>query len=173
MNKLYETAKECLGLNLAPTYKELGCVEALRNVFKKATGEELADTYSTRTLYLFLKKDTRFKEVFEPATGDLILSPTGYGNGSFVGHCGVVGENKIIYSNNSDTLLWDTKYTIDSWRERYMRKGGFPMFYYHLIEKQPVKPETPLKPQDLTNKEQLKVILEKVVKLLKQLLGIK
>ena len=164
MNKLFETAKRCVGLNLAPQFKEFGCVESLSNVFRQATGTELGENASTYKLYLLLEKDSRFIDVEKPLPGDLILSPTGFGSGKIAnGHTGIVGED-CVYSNNSATLKFDKHYTLASWKKRYVDLGGFPMKFYRLIDKEAESKEI----ENLTKQLNL---LQQLVATLKRLLN--
>src|SRR3954462_12894985 len=59
-----------------------------------------------------------------PPSGDIVISPTGYGNGSMPnGHVGIIGDNGQIMSNNSATGLWDIHFTLASWKARYVDQG--------------------------------------------------
>ena len=130
---LFETAKACIGKDMAPNENEFGCAEAVNNVFQKAFGVPVGGGLSTYRMYQVLMADKRFKRVFDPTAGDLIISPTGFGNGKIIGHVGIVSENDKIMSNNSSDGLWLENYTVLSWKGRYVFIGGFPMAYYRVI----------------------------------------
>lgn len=147
--KLNETAEGLLGKALSPLNKELGCVEALSNVFRKAFNEELGENDSTRKLYECLLKDPRFEITLFPPVGCIIISPTGSGNGSIKGHVGIVSDQCIL-SNNSTSLLWDKHHTITTWKARYEKLGGMPIKFFSL--------------KDDKAKEDPKVELEKIQK---------
>lgn len=128
---LYATAKSLLGKDVAPKENEFGCAEAINFVFKKAFGQEVGGDLSTYRMYLILQKDKRFQKILQPLTGSIVISPTGFGNGNLKnGHVGLVSENRKIMSNDSKSGLWLENYTLDSWRERYMVRGGFPMVFF-------------------------------------------
>ena len=141
-NKLYSYAKKCLGLTLAPTYRDLGCVESLQAVFKGATGLTLNDSPSTSKLYISLQKDKRFIPVTEPIQGDIIISPTGYGNGLVVnGHTGIISDSGKVMSNNSKTLKWSEHITLEYWKKRYGNVGGMPVKFFRYCEPVEATPE--------------------------------
>jgi hypothetical protein len=82
-----------------------------------------------------LSKDARFKQVvlFDALPGDIIVSPTGYGNGTMPnGHTGVISDNNRIYSNDSATGKWLQNYTVQSWTARYKLSGGYPCNVYRI-----------------------------------------
>ena len=43
------------------------------------------------------------------------------------GHTGVILANNVIASNDSATGKFIKNYTLDTWAERYVNKGGFKM----------------------------------------------
>lgn len=136
---LYEVAYSCIGRDASPADTvpdSVACVESLNEVYKKAFGGYIATgapRVSTNALYKFLLSDSRFRKVDIPMKGDIIISPTGYGNGSLSnGHAGVVGKTHIM-SNDSATGTWEPNYTIDTWKRRYVDKGGFPMVYFRIV----------------------------------------
>lgn len=163
--KLYQYAKTCIGKNKAPLLKTLGCVEALSAVFREALGEELGENASTYRLYLLLEKDVRFEELSYPVLGCLVISPTGFGNGSIRGHIGIVSDSEKIMSNNSDLLLFDEHYTLKTWRERYVELGGMPMSFFKLKNEEQIETEVIKKKIDLLTK--LVLLWQEVLRLLK------
>ena len=66
--------------------------------------------------------------------GNIVISPTGMGDGSIRGHVGIMGKNDVIMSNDSRTGKWMANYTIETWRERYSRKGKMPVYFYKVIK---------------------------------------
>ena len=152
--KLYQVAMECLGKDLVPEEDDLACMGALNAVFKKAFNEEIGGGLSTYRAYQILRIDTRFQKALVPLKGDIIISPTGYGNGTFRnGHTGIVGEDEKVMSNTSANGLWLANYTLTSWKKRYKDYGGFPMVYFRVVGVMPeiikaVAKTSPLAPDD-------------------------
>ena len=168
--KIYEYAKSCIGKNLAPIYKELGCAEAVNNVFIQAIGEDVGGGASTNRMYNSLLNDARFQILETPELGCIVLSPSGYGNGKIKnGHVGIYSDNDKIMSNSSDTLKWAEHYTLVSWFARYGKIGGFPTRFFALRYDRgtPDKVEDQKVIEELTKKVGL---LTRLVELLKQLL---
>lgn len=131
---LYDVARACIGKDMAPLENEYGCAEAVNAVFKKAFGREIGGGLSTFRMYPILRSDKTFQPVLSPLPGDIIISPTGYGNGNLSnGHVGIVGENETILSNTSVNGLWLSNFTISSWKEKYVYGGGFPMAYFRVV----------------------------------------
>ena len=125
MNKIYQKALECLGLDMSTKEDEYGCAEAVNKIFKLATGREVGGDISTYRMYLSLRKDDDFIQSPYNLPGDIIISPTGFGKGN--GHVGIVSENNKIMSNNSANSLWEENYTIDEWRNKFK---DFPILFY-------------------------------------------
>ena len=103
--KLYLTAISCLGIDASPNDvapDEYGCAETVNAIHKKAFGFEIGGTVSTSRMYEALKASRFFTRVDMPKTGDVIISPTGYGNGNLTnGHVGIVGQDQRVMSNSS------------------------------------------------------------------------
>jgi len=130
---IYETAKSCMGKKMSPIFKAYGCAESVNNVVMMAIGTAVGGGASTYQMYQELKKNKRFKKIDIPEEGDIVISPSGYGNGKIAnGHVGILSAGNFIMSNNSDTLKWDTHYDIDSWKARYQKKGGFPVDFFRV-----------------------------------------
>ena len=135
--KIYTHAQALRGKDASPrdvASDEYGCAESVSTIlatlfppFQVVTG--------TYTLYMVLKGAVEFMEVSTPLRGDILISPTGFGGqgGISNGHVGIVSDNRIVMSNNSLTGLWDTHYTLDSWRERYQVIGGYPVKFFRRI----------------------------------------
>lgn len=145
---LYQTALECLGKDMAPYEDEFGCAEAVNAVFKKAFGRDIGGGQSTYWLYGILKNDTRFEKNFSPLPGDIIISPTGYGNKKKLrnGHIGIVSDSEQIMSNNSINGLWEKNYTFITWTRRYKIFGNYPVEFFRVKTPQlaPTAPTIPI-----------------------------
>jgi len=88
----------------------------------------------TYTLYEFLNTSPRFVKVTTPQAGDIILSPTGLGNGKIQGHTGIIDSNNRVLSNDSMSGRWSSNYTLLTWNARYKVLGGLPVYYYRIIK---------------------------------------
>lgn len=86
----------------------------------------------TWTLWDYYEKHPRFKRTTEPKPGTRIISPTVAGK-PFPGHCGVFMEDMTIASNDSDSGLFLKNFTYDTWKARYVQKGGYPIYLYDRI----------------------------------------
>jgi|GEM_PF-2681440 len=123
-----------LGLDVAPLNNEFGCAEAVNNIVFEAFGDYAGGDVSTYRMYHSIKNNKKFIRVTKPLAGDIILSPTGFGNGNLSnGHVGIVSYGYSILSNDSVTGKWMPNYTFKSWKKRYGDKGGFPICYYRRI----------------------------------------
>lgn len=135
--RLYEASKECIGIEVSPddlASDEVACVESLENILYKEFGFYVGGDQPMLATWLFiaeLRKDSRFEEVDSPLPGDIIISPTGSGNGKIRGHTGIVGKYQIM-SNNSFTSLWDIHFTLETWERRYTQKGGMRMYFFRI-----------------------------------------
>ena len=133
-DKLLAEAKSKLGQDvttkdLAPT--ELACVEAVTEILNKVVPFPIM-TY-TPTFLTELKKDSRFKATLDLKAGNIIVSPTGSGNGTVRGHAGILDDNGRIMSNSSATGKWEANYTIDGWVDRFRVKGKMPIVVLELV----------------------------------------
>lgn len=109
-----------------------GCAISMNEVHRKIFGHPIGGGAATRDLVRYLRSDPTFKEVLIPLPGDIVISPTDYSrlpNPPFVGHVGLIGKHCIM-SNNSYNGLWQTKYTLNSWKKRYYDLGGYPMLFF-------------------------------------------
>jgi hypothetical protein len=127
----------CLGKDASPSDKaddEFACAESVNEIVFRALGDYAGGDLSTTRMYLALPNNKKFAKVTSPIKGDIVLPPTGYGNGSMPnGHVGIMGDNGRIMSNNSNNGPWDIHFTLASWKARYVDQGGFPMVYYRRI----------------------------------------
>lgn len=137
--KLYRIACSYLGQDVSPlddkVSDEYACAETVSKIVQKAFGDFSSDAIlSTTLLFYKLKNHQSFKQVLEFEAGNIIISPTGYGNGHLAnGHTGICGMNGKIMSNNSATGIFKENYTIDSWIKRYRVMGGFPIFVFKRV----------------------------------------
>ena len=130
-DKIYEIAKNCLGKNFA-TNDQLGCAETVNAVVKLALGFEVGGGPSTQAMFEALKYSNTFKQVIDPICGDIILSPTGQGNYPH-GHVGIVAKYGVL-SNDSNSGKLAEKFTLDSWKNYFQAKGGFPVLFYRAVD---------------------------------------
>lgn len=93
----------------------LGCAAAVTAILHDELHLNIAKALSTDVLYDELK-NAGWKEVSTDTPGAVIISPT---QGGQHGHTGIIGENGVIYSNNSDNGTWGDKFTVESWRAYY------------------------------------------------------
>jgi hypothetical protein len=135
--RLYDVSKASIGREMSPEDRaddEVGCVESLEGVYKAFCGRyisgHLTPFLSTYALYKALQEHPDFMEVDEPLPGDIVVSPTGLGNGRIKnGHTGIVGF-KDWMSNDSRTGKWEANYSHESWLSYYGVRGGFPIAYF-------------------------------------------
>ena len=134
---LYDMAVSCLNTDVTPADQvpdDVACAETVNAIHKKTFGKEIGGGSATRAMYHALLNNPLWTKVFEPEAGDLVISPTGYGNGSLAnGHVGIVGKNNVIMSNSSSTGKFTENFNIDSWKDRYADKGGFPVVYFRKV----------------------------------------
>lgn len=118
-----------------PTSDEVSCALAVTTILNQVD-PTIPIITGTWTLDDYLAKSSKFERVSEPIgdpkAGDIVISPSGLGNGNFPGHVGIYIDKFNIMSNNSYTGLWEKNYTRESWRNRYYYKGGFPVRLYRM-----------------------------------------
>lgn len=127
-------AFESLGIDISPEDlipDEVSCALNVSTLLKRIFPDFKLHT-STEELCRALNKDKRFEVTLELKAGSVIVSPTPRGNGSIIGHAGVILNEGQIASNDSRTGLWTLNYTIDSWARRYRGIGGFPLIVFKL-----------------------------------------
>lgn len=135
--RLLVLAKSLLGKHL--TLDEsipamVGCAEAVSFVLRQF-GFTIPNggIAGTASLLAFLLQYSGVKEVSSPTPGCLLVAATGTGNGKNRGHTGVMGENGIIMSNNSETGKWDTQWNLTRWLANYDGYGGIKTRYFQPI----------------------------------------
>jgi hypothetical protein len=92
---------------------ELACADAVCNIVHDQMGINLPKTLSTKELYENMVKGG-WQEVDPHTPGAVIVSPA---TDTTHGHAGIVGQGGKIYSNSSQTGLWEQNYTVDSWTQ--------------------------------------------------------
>lgn len=134
---LHTTAIGCLGIDASPNDvapDEYGCAETVNAIYEKAFGRQIGGTVSTYSMYEALQYSPEFIRVDIPLPGDIVISPTGHGNGNLSnGHVGIVFSSDQIMSNSSETGTFEKNYTVREWRERYVFRGGYPMVYFRKV----------------------------------------
>lgn len=134
--KIWKTALFCLGTDASPhdiAPDEYGCAETVTTILQKAD-VEIPIFVSTYQLYQYLQTSRDFIRVDHPLPGDIIISPTGYGNGALPnGHTGIVDENGKIMSNSSADGIFTKNYSLEGWNDRYAVRGGYPVVFFRKI----------------------------------------
>ena len=134
--KVLEFCLKHLDKSFGNQYVDLGCAEEVNAIANYALGFQIGGGVSTRLMYLALQNRKRFLRVPEKylVGGEIIISPTGYGNGNIAnGHVGLYLGNQLIGSNDSHDGKFKRNYSIRSWKDRYVIAGGFPMEFYRIL----------------------------------------
>ena len=108
-------------------------------------------------MYRSLLTDKRFKRVNTPEKGDIIISPTDYGQG--YGHTGIVSDGGKIMSNNSKTFLWDEHLSIGEW---WLKYKTFPIALFRYQE--PVKIEEEIEQKKISLLQNLIALYRELIK---------
>lgn len=135
--RLYRKAVYFLGTDASPNDvapDEYGCAETVNAIHKAEFGVSVGGDVSTYRMYRALKNNRSFVKVDDPQPGDIVISPTGYGNGNLSnGHVGIVAMNDGIMSNSSVSGKWEKNYTLETWWSRYVERGGYPMAFFRKV----------------------------------------
>lgn len=132
--KVYATSLSCLGIDITPKDSvpdNVACVDTATTILRLAGIDIPYMTYTPNMFRYMDEQKTKFKRVttFEP--GNIIISPTGFGNGKLSnGHVGIIGFDEEIMSNDSSSGLFVQNYTVKKWAEFYRGKGGFPIYVF-------------------------------------------
>lgn len=135
--KLYLTAVSFLGKDASPNdlaNDVVGCADTVSSLILSAFGKIIKYSVSTQELNILLANSPQFMKVTEFKAGDIIISPTGLGNGKLAnGHVGIMGENEQILSNSSAIGTLENNFTLTSWVAKYRTTGGFPVIFYRKL----------------------------------------
>lgn len=134
--KLYRVAIGNVGIDVTPediVPDEYDCANSVSTLLAKA-GYSIGSYWLTTDMYRVLTNHSSWRKVDAPKRGDIVISPTGWGNGKLAnGHVGFVSDNGKIMSNTSADGKFRENYTLESWRARYVGIGGFPMVYFRKL----------------------------------------
>lgn len=133
---LLEASRQFVGEDASPddmVDDALGCAESVSQVIR-CLYPDFPIIPGTYSLNQHLARDNRFMGTLNLDPGNIIVSPTGTGNGTIRGHTGIIGENGRIYSNNSFTGIWELNYTIESWVRRYRTMGALKLYVYTPVD---------------------------------------
>lgn len=114
---------------------EVACAESVTYLLKQVY-KETPIILGTASLYEWFAKQKTWKLVTDPEEDDIIISPTGYGNGSVQGHTGIVMRDGLIASNNSFGRYkgkFTENFTINAWNRRYKVQGGLPVYFFRRV----------------------------------------
>ena len=147
--KLYEAAYNALDSDPSPKDEapdELACANSVNKIYEKAFGGPFYSGNQVSTYFLrkALRESPLFRRTNLPAPGDIIISPTGFGtkknpdNSPVIpnGHTGIIMFAGDIASNDSRPQYrgqWRVNYTLDIWRDRWERRGGYPVEIYRRL----------------------------------------
>jgi len=131
--KLYDLSYSLIGkhLTLDNSVPALyGCAQALSYVLKEF-GCPIPDKgiSSTNEMDKWLQKNCT--QVDKPDVGDIIISVSYTGIAGARGHVGVVGH-KAIMSNDSETGLWSTNWSLQGWLGHYKDELKLLTKYYRV-----------------------------------------
>lgn len=128
--------EEALGTDITPddlVPDTVACAITVSTLINRvdATFPKVAGTW---TLYDILahRNDYELVEATHRKPGDIVISPTGLSKSKTMpnGHTGIIMSDLSIASNDSATGKFMKNYTLESWTDRYVTKGGYPLFVY-------------------------------------------
>lgn len=148
---LYEVVQSFVNKKIDVTPRDIvpdgvACAEVFMAIERAAfPNSDFKPSNPNSTLYVrkaLRDRTDLWKQVYIPAPGDAVVSPTGYGmkknpDGTPViphGHIGYMLLNGRIASNTSKTGLFEDNYSLESWKERWVVRGGYPMEFYRRIK---------------------------------------
>jgi len=98
--RLYKTAVSYIGTDVTPSDiipDELDCANTVNTLHIRAFGYAIGGGASTWLLHKALQHSPYFTKVDIPLPGDIVISPSGHGNGKLSnGHVGIVDYNEMI-----------------------------------------------------------------------------
>lgn len=136
---LFTVAESFIGVDASPADQaddNYGCADSMCGVLTKAFPRNVGFpwTVSTYTLWQSLRNSPKYIQVSNPLPGDILVSPTGtsaiLNTPIKNGHTGIVGAVGTIMSNNSLKGIWESNFTMDSWKARYVDRGGYKMYFF-------------------------------------------
>lgn len=139
--KVYLEAYHTIGFDASPrdvAPDELGCMESVSDILEKA-GVPFPYLVSTRDGETEFDRSMYFEEIDKAEPYCIILSVTGSGNGSIVGHVGIVGRYTApdgslwVMSNDSRAGVWLVNFTVNTWFDRYVGKGELRTKFYRIV----------------------------------------
>ena len=140
--RLYDAAVASLGMDASPrdvAPDEYGCAESVNEIHKKAFGEYIENPgiSTTKLFAAMIERSDKFVRVIKPECGNIIISPTGFANIDNPpiknGHVGIFGKDLKIMSSSSATGKFEENYTLDTWINRYRKRGFYPIIYFKRI----------------------------------------
>jgi len=132
---IYQEALNHIGVDASPddlVDDVVGCAESVTTILQKHINMPIIT--GTYTLFEYMNKSGNFARVDIPTAGNIVISPTGMGDGSMRGHVGIIGRNDVIMSNDSYSGKWMANYTVQAWRSRYSGQGKMPVYFYKVIK---------------------------------------
>ena len=130
--RLLELAEAHVNVDVTPNDEVddvVACADSLTTLLRKQY-PDLPHSVYTPTTFKDLENSSHFERTKIIAPGHVIISPTGFGNGKVRGHCGILGKNEVIWSNQSATGLWTNHLTLGKWVDRYRDEGDLPIYVY-------------------------------------------
>ena len=116
--KLRRTTYDNIGKDLSPQENAFGCAETVCTLLALAFNDTWK-TLSTKLMYEHFLISPYYSKESNSLAGDIVISPTGYGNGKISnGHVGIVLNDELIASNNSYNSKLEVNYNLKSWKAR-------------------------------------------------------
>lgn len=133
--RIYTYARILIGTDVSTTVNNsIACAETVSRILMELGILDRVIT-GTYTFFEYLSTSGRFMKVQIPQAGDIIVSPTGLGNGKLPnGHIGIVEMNNRIISNDSSSGKIKSNYTLTTWNSFYKSYGGYPVYFYRIIK---------------------------------------
>lgn len=116
------------GTSDGPGGGKFACAWVLSKVLDRA-GYDVA---SNQTSDLDDRMHTIAERVDDPQPGDIIISPS---RGGCHGHCGVIAEHGLIYSNCSADHRFELGLTVKGWHKYFGNALGLPVHYWRLTHR--------------------------------------
>lgn len=132
---LATTSKDYIGKDASPEDEapdELGCAESVSKIINRVV--PFPTEVSTIKLQKRLETSKYFERVWgREVVGDVMVSPTGSGDGLKTGHTWIyMGEGKWA-SNSSYTGTWEVNYTTETIKKLWNINHKMPLYIYRLV----------------------------------------